>query len=68
MEDHTTDEKKPKVGHQDSSRDGAGRHDQGNADYCNIPLDAWKNALRRDVNRRFGGTPQDLDQVGKSGW
>lgn len=37
-------------------------------DYNGMPLEAWKAALKKDVETRFGPTPNDLVQAGKSGW
>ncbi|MFK4766724.1 hypothetical protein [Rhizobium sp. ZW T2_16] len=38
------------------------------ADYCGIPLDEWKEALRKDVVERFGSAPADLPPKGEPGW
>ncbi|WP_395517447.1 hypothetical protein [Pseudorhizobium flavum] len=37
-------------------------------DYNGMPLDKWKTALKKDVEARFGPTPDDLVPAGESGW
>lgn len=37
-------------------------------DYNGMPLDAWKKALAKDVEERFGPTPDDLVPAGEAGW
>src|SRR5690606_24908283 len=37
-------------------------------DYNGMPLDQWKAALKKDVEARFGPTPDDLVPAGESGW
>jgi hypothetical protein len=56
-----------------------GNHDRRNSvrhvdatveqeDYCGVPLDDWKKALRKDVSERFGPIPDDLKPTGEPGW
>jgi hypothetical protein len=37
-------------------------------DYNGMPLEKWKAALEKDVEERFGSTPDDLVSAGKPGW
>ena len=37
-------------------------------DYCGIALEDWKQALGKDVQQRFGPTPNDLKSTGEPGW
>lgn len=37
-------------------------------DYNGMPQDEWKEALKKDVEARFGPTPDDLVPIGESGW
>ena len=37
-------------------------------DYNGMPLEKWKVALIKDVEERFGPTPDDLVSAGEAGW
>lgn len=37
-------------------------------DYGGIALEDWKQALRKDVEGRFGPTPEHLNPAGEAGW
>lgn len=38
------------------------------AEYCGIPIEDWKLGLRKDLEERFGPTPDDLKPTGEPGW
>lgn len=41
---------------------------QARQDYNGMPLSEWKDALRQDVESRFGQPPEGLVDVGEPGW
>lgn len=37
-------------------------------EYNGMPLDEWKEALKKDVEERFGSIPNDLVATSEAGW
>jgi hypothetical protein len=57
---------------QTSPQPGSGSNDiaesESGDDYNGMAFEEWKRALRLDVARRFGPTPDNLKPAGKAGW